>query len=166
MASGGLFWSALRPIPLTPHSLNASGNDRWNRASLLALDQARYCTTEALFHPLSHRSLTRQMLHSERLGNSREVMLYRPRMAQPARGMLLLFDEKTYQDEYHNANLLDGLIALHLLPPVNVVFIDSLDHARRAKELPPNADFADFMAHELLPWLRQQEGGYSDRKRC
>lgn len=142
--------------PLNPRSLNMSGNDRWNRASLLALDPARFCTTEALSRPLSHGSLTRQMLHSERLGNSREVMLYRPRMAQPARWTLLLFDGRTYQDEYHIANLLDGLIARHLLPPVNVVFIDSLDHARRAKELPPNADFADFMAHELLPWLHQQ----------
>lgn len=142
--------------PLNPQSLSAATTDRWNRASLLALDPARYCTTEALSRPLSHGSLTRQMLHSERLGNSREVVLYRPRMAQPARWTLLLFDGRTYQDDYHIANLFDGLIARHLLPPVNVVFIDSLDHARRAKELPPNTDFADFMAHELLPWLRQQ----------
>ena len=142
--------------PLNPRSLSATGSDRWNRSSLLALDPARYCTTEALSRPLSHGSLSRQMLRSERLGNSREVVIYRPRMAQPARWTLLLFDGKTYQDEYHIANLLDGLIARHLLPPINVVFIDSRDHARRAKELPPNPDFADFMAHELLPWLRQQ----------
>jgi enterochelin esterase family protein len=51
------------------------------------------------------------------------------------------------------------LIASHRLPPINVVFIDSLDHPRRAKELPPNPHFADFMAHELLPWLRR--GGLS-----
>ena len=52
--------------------------------------------------------------------------------------------------------MLDGLIARHHLPPINVVFIDSLDHARRGNELPPNPDFADFLAHELLPWLRGQ----------
>jgi len=142
--------------PLNPHSLNITATDRWDRASLLALDPARYCTVAALSRPLSHGSLTRQMLYSERLGNRREIMLYRPRMAQPARWTLLLFDGKTYQDDYHVANMLDDLIARHMLPPVNVVFIDSLDQARRAKELPPDADFADFMAHELLPWLRQQ----------
>lgn len=83
-------------------------------------------------------------------------MIYRPRLPQPARWTLMLFDGKTYQDEYRFANVLDSLIASHALPPINVVFIDSLDHARRAKELPPNPFFADFMAHELLPWLRQQ----------
>lgn len=142
--------------PLNPQSLRTSPADRWNRHSLLVLDPSRYCTAQALAQPLRHGTLTRQMLHSERLDNSREVMLYRPRVAQPARWTLLLFDGRTYQDDYHIANLLDGLIARHLLPPINVVFIDSLDHARRARELPPNADFADFMAHELLPWLRQQ----------
>lgn len=83
-------------------------------------------------------------------------MIYRPRLPQPARWTLLLFDGKTYQDEYRFANVLDALIASHRLPPINVVFIDSLDHPRRAKELPPNPHFADFMAHELLPWLNRQ----------
>ncbi|MGU0055942.1 hypothetical protein ACVXG7_09030 [Enterobacter hormaechei] len=61
-------------------------------------------------------------------------------------------------------NALDGLIALHHLPPINVAFIDSLDHARRGNELPPNPDFADFMAHELLPWLRGRASACSGRK--
>ncbi len=78
-------------------------------------------------------------------------MIYRPRLPQPARWTLMLFDGKTYRDEYRFASVLDSLIASHALPPINVVFIDSLDHARRAKELPPNPFFADFMAHELLP---------------
>ena len=60
--------------------------------------------------------------------------------------------------------MLDGLIARHHLPPINVVFIDSLDHARRGNELPPNPDFADFMAHELLPWLRGRASACSGRK--
>ncbi|SQC93013.1 Ferric enterobactin esterase [Cedecea neteri] len=36
------------------------------------------------------------------------------------------------------------------------MFIDSLDGERREKELPPNPDFADFMAEELVPWLNHQ----------
>jgi enterochelin esterase family protein len=68
----------------------------------------------------------------------------------------LLFDGKQYQDDYHFANVLDDLIARHVLPPVNVVFIDTLDNARRGVELPPNPRFADFMAHELLPWLHRK----------
>jgi enterochelin esterase family protein len=142
--------------PLNPNTFGEQKTDRWNRYSLLDLSPARYCTVQATAQPLVHGTLSRQNMASKILGNSREVMIYRPRGAQPARWTLILFDGQVYQDEYHFANVLDGLIARHHLPPVNVVFIDSLDHARRGKELPPNPDFADFMAHELLPWLRGQ----------
>jgi len=142
--------------PLNPNTFGEQKADRWNRYSLLDLSPARYCSVQAAAQPLVSGTLTRQMLSSKILGNSREVMLYKPRGAQPARWTLILFDGQIYQDDYHFANVLDGLIARHHLPPVNVVFIDSLDHARRSKELPPNPAFADFMAHELLPWLRGQ----------
>ncbi|AYW53838.1 alpha/beta hydrolase-fold protein [Raoultella ornithinolytica] len=141
--------------PLNPNSVNRA-SDRWNRYSLLALNPARYCTPQRRAQPLRYGTLTRHQLRSDFLHNTREVMIYRPRLPQPARWTLMLFDGKTYQDEYRFANVLDSLIASHVLPPINVVFIDSLDHPRRAKELPPNPFFADFMAHELLPWLRQQ----------
>lgn len=108
--------------------------------------------------------MSRQRLSSNILGNARDVMIYQPRGAQPARWTLILFDGQVYQDEYHFANVLDGLIARHHLPPINVVFIDSLDHARRGNELPPNPDFADFMAHELLPWLREKGIGMQRQK--
>ncbi|MRS90057.1 DUF3327 domain-containing protein [Enterobacteriaceae bacterium RIT714] len=142
--------------PLNAHTFGDPGADRWNRYSLLDLSPARYCSVQAAARPLNHGTLTRHDFASTILGNSREVMIYKPRGAQPARWTLVLFDGQIYQDEYHFANVLDGLIARHHLPPVNVVFIDSLDHARRGKELPPNPDYADFMAHELLPWLRGQ----------
>ncbi|HGL6364388.1 TPA: alpha/beta hydrolase-fold protein [Citrobacter koseri] len=142
--------------PLNPLTLGEKYADRWNQFSLLDLSPARFCSAQATAQPVRYGSLTRKTLFSERLGNSREIAIYRPHSAQPARWTLMLFDGKTYLDDYHIDRVLDGLIARHQLPPINVVFIDTLDHARRAKELPPNPDFADFMAHELLPWLRQQ----------
>ncbi len=142
--------------PLNPLTMNTGWVDRWNRSSLLDLSPSRYFSTEAMEQSVRHGTLTRHTLRSERLGNSREIMLYRPRVAQPTRWTLFMFDGQVWQGDYHTANVLDGLIARHQLPPVNVVFIDSLDSKRRTKDLPPNADFADFMAHELLPWLRQQ----------
>lgn len=141
--------------PLNPNSINAA-HDRWNRHSLLALNAARFCTAQRMAQPLRYGTLTRHQLRSDFLQNTREVLIYRPRLPQPARWTLLLFDGKTYQHEYRLANVLNALIASHRLPPINVVFIDSLDHSRRAKELPPNPHFADFMAHELLPWLNRQ----------
>ena len=149
--------------PLNPNSVNAA-HDRWNRYSLLALKAARFCTAQRMAQPLRYGTLTRHQLRSDFLQNTREVLIYRPRLPQPARWTLLLFDGKTYQHEYRLANVLDALIASHRLPPINVVFIDSLDHPRRAKELPPNPHFADFMAHELLPWLRRQGLSLSRQK--
>lgn len=142
--------------PLNPHTMSGPFTDRWNRSSLLDLSSGRYFTGEAMAKPLRYGTLQRYQFRSERLGNSREIVLYRPRSPQPVRWTLFLFDGKTWQGDYHTANVLDDLIARHALLPINIVFIDSLDHARRAKELPPNADFADFMAHELVPWLRQK----------
>lgn len=140
--------------PLNPHTFGEQKADRWNRFSLLDLSPARYCSVQAMTQPVMNGTLTRQKITSRILGNTRDVIIWQPRGAQPARWTLMLFDGQIYQDEYHFASVLDGLIARHHLPPVNVVFIDSLDHARRGKELPPNPDFADFMAHELLPQLR------------
>ncbi|HCR0053026.1 TPA: DUF3327 domain-containing protein [Enterobacter hormaechei] len=150
--------------PLNPNSFGEQKTDRWNRYSLLDLSPARYCSVRATAQPLLHGTLSRQRLSSNILGNARDVMIYQPRGVQPARWTLILFDGQVYQDEYHFANVLDGLIARHHLPPINVVFIDSLDHARRGNELPPNPDFADFMAHELLPWLRGKGIGMQRQK--
>lgn len=142
--------------PRNPQTLNPGGADRWNRSSLLALPASRYFTPQRMLQPVRYGSLTRHTFTSQLLGNSREITLYRPRVAQPARWTLFLFDGQNWQGEYHAASVLDNLIARHLLPPINIVFIDSLDHARRSKELPPNPRFADFMAHELVPWLQGQ----------
>ncbi|EMN3918217.1 DUF3327 domain-containing protein [Citrobacter farmeri] len=142
--------------PFNPLTIGAKSAERWNQSSLLDLSPSRFCSAQAISQPLRHGVLTRKMLTSARLGNTREVAVYRPRTAQPARWTLILFDGKTYLDEYHVDRVIDGLIARHQLPPINVVFVDSLDHSRRGKELPPNPTFADFMAYELVPWLRQQ----------
>lgn len=142
--------------PLNPHTAVQGKQDRWNRYSLLDLSPTRYCSAQAAATPIVNGSLTRHTFTSNQLGNSRDVLLYRPRSAQPARWTLILYDGQIYQRDYHVANIFDSLIARHVLPPINMVFIDSLDHARRSQELPPNPRFANAMAHELLPWLRGQ----------
>lgn len=142
--------------PLNPHSFGPAEADRWSRFSLLDFNPPRYFTAQAMARPVRQGTLTHTQLYSERLGNSREIALYRPRGVQAAKWTLILFDGQQWKNDYHTANVLDGLIARHALPPVNIVFIDSLDKIRRTKELPANPDFADFIALELSPWLHQQ----------
>lgn len=81
--------------PLNPNSVNAA-HDRWSRYSLLALNPARFCSAPRMAQPLRYGTLTRHQLRSDFLQNAREVMIYRPRLPQPARWTLLLFDGKTY----------------------------------------------------------------------
>lgn len=142
--------------PLNPLSLSQTKADRWGRSSLLALPASRFFSAQRMAQPVRYGSLSRHTLRSDYLNNSREIKIYRPRVAQPARWTLFLFDGQHWQDEYRTANVIDNLIARHVLPPINIVFIDSLDHARRGNELPPNPHFADFMAHEMVPFLQRQ----------
>lgn len=139
--------------PFNRNTMSIKNDDKWNTLSLLDLKPARYFTQETMKQPISHGSLTRHKFKSKRLGNSREILLYRPLVATPASWTLFLFDGLIWQDKYHTANVLDSLIANHQLPPINIVFIDSLDSKRRSKELTPNKDIADFMVLELLPWV-------------
>ncbi|EPP1002606.1 alpha/beta hydrolase-fold protein [Cronobacter dublinensis] len=138
--------------PLNPQQFLPTRDDRWNRYSLLAPGGMRQCGAAADLSEVRHGTLTRHTFDSARLGNRRDIQIYRP--SQAARWTLMVFDGNTYQDDYRLASVIDRLIADRRLPPVNVVFIDSLDFARRSRELPPNRDFADMMALELRPWLR------------
>jgi len=115
--------------PLNPNSVNAA-HDRWNRYSLLALNAARFCTAQRMAQPLRYGTLTRHQLRSDFLQNTREVLIYRPRLPQPARWTLLLFDGKTYQHEYRLANVLDALIASHRLAAPNAGVIDNVSIIR------------------------------------
>lgn len=61
--------------PLNPDTYGEQQTDRWNRYSLLDLSPARYCSVQARTQPLVHGTLSRQMLNSRILGNSREVTI-------------------------------------------------------------------------------------------
>lgn len=137
--------------PLNARQFLPGDNDRWGRDSLLDLGGERQGYLSADRSGVRHGTLTRESFTSVRLGNRRDIQIYRP--AVKAHWTLMVLDGNTYQDDYRLAAVIDSLIAGHRLPPLNVVFVDSLDASRRGKELPPNGAFADMMALELLPWL-------------
>lgn len=92
-------------------------------------------------------------LASAALGNTRTVTLYLPPNfdpANPANVLLVLFDANAYLSKVPTPTILDNLIADGRLPPVIAVFVSEIDPATRARELPGNPAFADFVAGELL----------------
>lgn len=133
--------------------------DPWQQRSLLALPEAPQHPELQPDASVAAGTLQRSVFHSALLGNRRAVYLYRPASWQPnAEGqrLLVLFDAHAYLRQVPTATLLDNLIAQRRIPPTAALIIANPDAAARARELPPNQDFARFLAQELMPWARTQ----------
>jgi len=100
-------------------------------------------------------------LASPRLGNTRSITLYTPPgfdPGDPRNVLLLVFDARAYLTKVPTPAILDNLIAEGRLPPVVAAFVSEIDPPTRARELPGNPAFADFMADEVLPLVREKTG--------
>lgn len=146
--------------PLNPSVFAGQpGDDRWQQKSLLTLPDAPQHPELLPDASVPAGTMQRQVLESALLGNQRAVYLYRPAGWQPnadERGLLVLFDAHAYLRQVPTATLLDNLIAQRRIIPTAALIIANPDAAARARELPPNQDFARFLAQELLPWARTQ----------
>jgi enterochelin esterase-like enzyme len=100
-------------------------------------------------------TLDSSRVESALLKNTRTITVYTPpgysTSATPY-GLVLVFDGDTYIQVVPTPVILDNLIAAKRIPPVVAVMIGNV---ARATELPCNPTFADFLATELVPWLRQ-----------
>jgi enterochelin esterase family protein len=106
-------------------------------------------------------------LKSAILNNERSIGIYTPpgyKTDGPPYGLLVLFDGSTYTLTVPTPVILDNLLAKNLLPPLVTVVVSNLSQESRNKELPCNADFADFLAKELVPWVRQNYHVTADPK--
>jgi len=106
-------------------------------------------------------------LKSALLNNERAVGIYTPpgykTDGQPY-GLLLLCDGFDYALLVPTPVILDNLLAKNLLPPLVAVLIGNPTPTSRNVELPCNAGFADFLAKELIPWVRQNYNVTADPK--
>jgi enterochelin esterase family protein len=93
---------------------------------------------------------------SDLLKNERNLSVYTPpgyRANGTPYALLVLFDESAYLNNVPTPVILDNLIAAGKIPPIVAVLIANPSQDARNKELPPNPQFADFLATELLPWV-------------
>lgn len=147
--------------PLNRAPWPADAPDAFNQDSTLELPGA---PEQPGLAPASHAprgTLAEHRLASARLGNTRGITLYTPPGFDPddPRNLLLfVFDARAYLTKVPTPALLDALVAAGRLPPVIAVFVSEIDGATRDRELPGNRDFADFMADELLPFVRARTG--------
>lgn len=114
--------------------------------------------------------ISQHQLHSDILDNNREISLYRPagiytKDRQQPLPLLFFFDSLGYRSKVPTPQILDNLIAAGKIPPSIAVFIANPSRESRARELPCNADFARFMAQELLPWVTAETGNEATASR-
>jgi enterochelin esterase family protein len=105
--------------------------------------------------PAGH--VEKQKIRSELLKNEHGLSVYTPpgyKASGDPYALLVVFDEDAYLDRVPTPVILDNLIAASKIPATVAVLIANPSLESRNKELPPNPDFADFLAEELVPWIR------------
>ena len=149
--------STLQRDPLNPQTFPAhmAAQDVYQGRSVLALPQAAAQPWVQARPAVAPGQLQRHTVPSQVLGNSRDVWTYVPAGAAP-QALLVLFDAHAFVGDVPTPRILDNLMADGLLPPTAAVIVGNASPEARGQELPPNPKFAQFMAQELMPWVRQQ----------
>lgn len=98
----------------------------------------------------------------------RSIAIYAPpgyRRDGPPNDLLLLFDGPAYlSSENAMPTTMDNLIAAAKIRPTIAVLVSNVG-SRRLTDLVPNPEFADFMANELVPWVRSRYNVTNDPDR-
>lgn len=152
--------STAKADPLNRHPWPAKASDVYNQESVLELSGA---PSQQWLEDKGNTagSLTTLSVASQRLGNRRDVTIYRPPGFDPVGKdtiLLFVFDADQYLERVPVPHMLDNMIAAGAVPPVVAVFVANPDRAARARELPANPAFADFMAKELYPLVVEETG--------
>ena len=105
-----------------------------------------------------HGKLTPTSFKSARLNADRTLTLYTPPGydASTAADLLIVFDGGSYDGSAASLiptpTILDNLIAAKKIGPTVAVFVNNM--GQRNRDLGGYAPFADFLALELIPWVR------------
>src|SRR6476469_9721869 len=152
------FASALRNDPLNPLQFV----ERWNELNpyeVISFSAVELPSAEPQFWNVVHPKVPtgrvqRDKFTSKLLGNERPIWIYTPHGYSADKkpyGLLVLSDGGLYVNTAHVATTLDNLITAGLIPPLVAVMVEN--HAR-FRELSCNPTYADFLAQEIVPWMR------------
>ena len=82
----------------------------------------------------------------------------------PANALLILFDGEDLRTDSYPVITLNNLIGASKIPTMVAVFVENVA-GRRLVDLVANPEFADFVAKELVPWIRSHYNVTKDPKR-
>ena len=95
---------------------------------------------------------------SRHLRNTRDVWVYLPPEFRAGRrrfNLLIVLDGEVYRDAVPVPRIVQNLVTAGRISPTVVVAVGTAPHAR-SKDLFRNRAFDDFLARELLPWIRRR----------
>lgn len=146
------------PLNRTPCPQNAA--DPYNQDSIVVLDKApQQVFMQDLTAPQGKTE--NFTFFSQKLSNSHQITLYRTEGADTSGAnpiLLFMFDGAEYQTKVPLPAILDKMVKAQAIAPTIAVFVYNIDRNSRARELPGNDDFADFLAQELLPEIEKRTG--------
>lgn len=145
--------------PLNPKRFPAAGVKNTNIQSVMELSGAWRQPWVARKFGVLPGSVEAQKFKSTILNNERNIWIYLPAKYQAAGKsypLVIFFDGQSYIDRVPTPTILDNLIAAGKIPPLVAVLVDNPSPAARELELPCNSSFADFLAKELIPLIRQK----------
>lgn len=145
--------------PHNPKAYPARGVDAYQTYSMLELAEAPQQPWVEPRAGVRQGTVETMELRSDLMRNTRKIHLYRPAGWQSGAAdnhVLVLFDAGAYLGRVPTPTILDNMIAAGVIPPTAALLIDNPTAESRSQELPPNPDFADFLAKELMPWARKQ----------
>jgi enterochelin esterase family protein len=102
-------------------------------------------------------TIEKQKIYSELLKNEHDLSIYLPAGYEANAApydLVVIFDESAYLSKIPTPIILDNLVAATKIPAAVAVLIANPSQATRNEELSPNPKFADFLAKELVPWIR------------
>lgn len=145
--------------PLNPKSVPDKPLDDYDGYSLFELTAAPVAKWNTAQRNVASGFLETHRFTSHILDNTRDIYLYRPANWQPGmenNALVVVFDGEIYIREVPAPIILDNLIASGRLPSTAAIFISNPSNETRSRELPPNDNFARFLANELIPWAKEQ----------
>jgi enterochelin esterase family protein len=80
---------------------------------------------------------------------------YNPKSSEPCR-LMVCFDGPSYLAEIPVPTILNNLLAAGKIPPTVAVMVDNGGAKASAEDLDNHATYADWVANELIPWVRQR----------
>ena len=153
--------------PLNPHRSDCPPNtSKFNCESVAELPGAPPQPWLVAKPGIAEGRVEKQTIKSAIQKIDRPFSVYTPanyKADGPPNELLILFDGEDLPDDPYQVTTLNNLIAASKIPPTVAVFVENVSR-RRLVDLVANPEFADFMAKELVPWVRSHYNVTRDPK--